>query len=266
MSLIITLTGMSTSGKSTLAKALSAVDHFQEAVSVTTRAMRPGEINGVDYHFVSEAQFNDYVAQGVLLEHVRSHHAGYGVPAFEVENILAEGKSPVLVLEPMGVQAIHRVALERDYRFLSVYVHTDLTTIMQRFLDRIHGQIELGRDVNYGQEAKRLHTMLGIEKQWANAWPWDLTLLNLHQNNGLEKAVDDFTRYHKQALNFHAEPGAELLATQAANGKSIEELQGIIEHTVKEGHDAHVFNNKLIDSGNRNLNRHKMEVPTPSYS
>jgi len=266
MSLIITLTGMSTSGKSTLAKALSSVKHFQEAVSVTTRAMRPGETNGVDYHFVSDTQFNDYVSQGALLEHVRSHHAGYGVPAFEVENILAEGKSPVLVLEPMGVQAIHRVALERDYRFLSVYVHTDVITIMQRFLDRIHGQIELGRDVNYGQEAKRLHTMLGIEKHWASAWPWDLTLINLHQNNGLQKAVEDFTHYHSQAINFQPEPGAQLLTAQAENCKTIEELQAIIESSVKEGHDAHIFNKKLIDNGNRNLNRHKMEIPTPSYS
>ena len=259
MSLIITLTGMSTSGKSTLAKALSASQHFSEAVSVTTRAMRPGEVNGVDYHFISNDQFDRYVEQGVLLEHVRSHHAAYGVPAFEVENILAQGKSPVLVLEPMGVQAIHQVALDRNYNFLSVYVHTDLITIMQRFLDRIHGQVELGREVNYGQEAKRLHTMLGVEKQWAHAWPWDMTLLNLHQHNGLEVALGDFEGYHHHANSFQAEPGACLRPAGEVMGKGIDELERVIRQTISMNHDATLFSNKLIDGGNRNLNRHKME-------
>lgn len=259
MSLIITLTGMSTSGKSTLAKALSGSENFQEAVSVTTRAMRPGEVNGVDYHFISNDQFDQYVEQGVLLEHVRSHHAAYGVPAFEVENILAQGKSPVLVLEPMGVQAIHRVALEREYSFLSVYVHTDLTTIMQRFLDRIHGQIELGREVNYTQETKRLHTMLGVEKQWAHAWPWDMTLINLHQHNGLETALGDFEGYHRYAASFQAEPGASLSTVNAAPCKNMDELEKIIRQAISLKHDASLFSNKLIDSGNRNLNKHKME-------
>jgi guanylate kinase len=264
MSLIITLTGMSTSGKSTLAKTLSQSVNFQEAVSVTTRQIRPGEINGVDYHFISNDQFDQYVQQGALLEHVRSHHAAYGVPAFEVENILAQGKSPVLVLEPMGVQAIHRVAQERDYNFLSVYVHTDMLTIMDRFLKRIHGQLELGKEVNYSQEAKRLHTMLNVEKQWAHVWPWDMTLINLHQENGLEFALNDFEGYHQQSSLFCAMPGASLDLGAHKGEKSIEELEKTIRLVIGNGYDASFFHNKLIESSNSNSAKHKMVDIEPS--
>lgn len=264
MSLIITLTGMSTSGKSTLAKALSQSANFQEAVSVTTRQMRPGEINGVDYHFISNEQFDQYVEQGVLLEHVRSHHAAYGVPAFEVENILSQGKSPVLVLEPMGVRAIHQVARQRDYNFLSVYVHTDMLTIMDRFLKRVHGQLELGKDVNYSQEAKRLQTMLNIEKQWAYAWPWDMTLINLHQENSLETALQDFEGYHQQASHFLALPGATLESSTRRPGKSLDELEKTIRLVIGSGYDAAFFHNQLIDSGNNISARHKMVDIEPS--
>jgi guanylate kinase len=233
MSLIITLTGMSTSGKSTLAKSLSASDHFSEAVSVTTRPMRPGEVDGVDYHFVTDDQFNEYVEQGVLLEHVRSHHAAYGVPAFEVDKILAQGKSPVLVLEPVGVQSIHAVAKARGYNFMAAYVHTDIAIIMNRFANRIHQQITLGKDVNYNQEAKRLHTILTIEKTWVDVWPWDLTLLNLHRDNNLEGCLSDFSQYHSASSGFGAVDSQLSTSVPVPSCKKPQELALLIELAIK---------------------------------
>lgn len=241
MSLIITLTGMSTSGKSTLAKSLSASENFSEAVSVTTRAMRPGEVHGVDYYFVSDQEFDKYVEQGVLLEHVRSHHAAYGVPAFEVDKILAQGKSPVLVLEPIGVQSIHAVAKTRGYNFMAAYVHTDIATIMGRFTDRIHQQIALGKDVNYAQEAKRLHTMLTIEKTWADVWPWDLTLLNLHRDNNLESCLNDFNQYHGSSSGFGAVDAQLDTAVPVPSCKRPQELAFLIERAINSKMPAEVF-------------------------
>ncbi|WOF81329.1 guanylate kinase (plasmid) [Pseudomonas sp. FeN3W] len=196
MSLIITLTGMSTSGKSTLAKAMSSREGFKEAVSVTTRPMRPGEIHGVDYYFVNDDEFNKYVAEGVLLEHVRSHHAAYGVPAFEVENILAEGKSPVIVLEPIGVQAMYQVAKDKGYNFMSGFVCTDMLTIFHRFFNRIDKQLSLNKPVDYLGEAKRLHTILTIERSWSWAWPWDKLMTDLHQGDNLIKQVNELESLH----------------------------------------------------------------------
>jgi guanylate kinase len=202
MSIILTLTGMSTSGKSTLAKALTSTGVYSEAVSVTTRQMRPGEVNGQDYHFVSQDTFDDYVRKGMMLEHVTSHHASYGVPSFEVERIRSAGKSVVMVLEPEGVSSIHRIALSNNDSFISAFVHVDIKTLLERFFIRINAAITSGKIPDYSQEAKRLHVMLSQERAWVGRWDWDLTMMHLHKDNNLESSVDSLIKYHYSASLF----------------------------------------------------------------
>lgn len=202
MSLILTLTGMSTCGKSTLAKALTATGAYAEAVSVTTRDMRPGEVNGKDYHFVTQEVFDQYVRDGQLLEHVKSHHACYGVPAFEVDRIQAAGMSVVMVLEPEGVSSIQKIALERDENFIAAFVHVNTQVLIERFFLRIEQAQAAGKAVSYDQEAKRLHVMFSKERGWSGRFDWDMTLMNLHQGNNLAAAVDQFVDFHEKSQAF----------------------------------------------------------------
>ncbi|MBD8089300.1 guanylate kinase [Pseudomonas fluorescens] len=179
--MIITLSGMSTSGKTYLAKALSDMPQFSKAVSVTTRPMRDGEADGVDYHFVSTDEFKALIDKGEFLEYEASHKAMYGTAAFEVERILARGSSAVLVLEPEGVVSMERIAKERGLPFVSVYIETSMPVIMERFVtERMFKEMETRGIIDFQAHADRLDVILSKESLWPGRKNWDLVLKDLH--------------------------------------------------------------------------------------
>lgn len=78
------------------------------AVSATTRPPRPGEVDGVDYHFLAEPDFARRVASGDFLEHVTYAGRRYGTLRSEVERHLDAGCSVVLELELRGARAVRQ--------------------------------------------------------------------------------------------------------------------------------------------------------------
>ncbi len=244
MSMIVTLTGMSTSGKSTFAKMLSSTECYSEAVSVTTRKMRPGEVDGKDYYFVTQEQFDALVDEGKLLEHVRSHHACYGVPASEVDRIKSEGKSAVIVLEPEGVASIHKLAMEKSENFLSVFVSVDPEILGNRFIDRILKQIESGKPFDPEAEARRLHVMISQELDWHSRWNWDIKLNNLHMDDKLSIERIVFCNYHKQSSLFSPMP-ASLKESVSRDCLNIEELIHPIKKAVEGKINSEMFSKKV---------------------
>jgi guanylate kinase len=82
------------------------------SVSVTTRKPRPGEVDGVDYHFVSDADFDRMIADGELLEWAYIHGGTHrsGTPCAPIERRLAEGRPALLELDLQGARAV-RAAL-----------------------------------------------------------------------------------------------------------------------------------------------------------
>jgi len=104
---LFVLSGPSGVGKSTvLGRVRSLMPGLWYSVSVTTRPRRPGEVDGVNYHFVSRQQFAELVAQGQLLEH--AHFAGnhYGTPRAAVEQRLAAGQDVLLEIEVQGARQV----------------------------------------------------------------------------------------------------------------------------------------------------------------
>ena len=109
--LLYVLSSPSGAGKSTVARMLlEADDNITMSVSATTRPKRPGEVDGVDYHFVDVPTFKDMVGDGAFLEwaHVFDHR--YGTPRAPVDAILATGRDVLFDIDWQGAQQLFQQA------------------------------------------------------------------------------------------------------------------------------------------------------------
>lgn len=112
--LCLVIAAPSGAGKSTVARALLATEpELSPSVSVTTRAPRPGERDGVHYHFRGEAEFEAMAAAGELLEWARVFRNCYGTPRAPVEQALAAGRDVVFDVDWQGHRQL-RAALPGD--------------------------------------------------------------------------------------------------------------------------------------------------------
>ncbi|MBK8475014.1 MAG: guanylate kinase [Opitutaceae bacterium] len=112
---LLVLAGPAGSGKTTLSERLVAEQPgVERVVTATTRSMRPGEINGVHYHFLSEAQFDEALARGEFLEWACVHGRNrYGTLRRAVVDRLAAGMNLVIAIDVQGVRSV-RAAAEKD--------------------------------------------------------------------------------------------------------------------------------------------------------
>jgi guanylate kinase len=103
------LSGPSGVGKrSVIAEVRASHPQVWLSVSVTTRRPRPGEVDGVDYHFVDDAEFDRLVAEGALLEHALFAGHRYGTPRAPIEQRLAAGLPALLEVELQGARQVRR--------------------------------------------------------------------------------------------------------------------------------------------------------------
>ncbi len=104
---IMVLSSPSGAGKTTLTHRLLQTDPgLSLSVSVTTRARRPNEVEGVAYHFIDRATFDHMVEERQLLEHATVFGNSYGTPRAPVEQVLGEGREIVSDLDWQGTQQL----------------------------------------------------------------------------------------------------------------------------------------------------------------
>ena len=118
--LLIVFSGLSGVGKGTILAELMKMEDLNLAysVSMTTRDPRPGEVDGVNYFFVSKKRFLEAVKNGELLEHARFVDNDYGTPKAYVDEQRQLGKNVVLEIEIKGARQI----MEKCPDSLSIYI------------------------------------------------------------------------------------------------------------------------------------------------
>lgn len=101
--MLLVISGPSGAGKGTLFKRLLAEDETMTfSVSYATRDPRPGEVDGKDYHFVTNAEFDQMVEKNGFLEYATVHDNRYGTPAQPVLEAIEKGLNMVLDIDPQG--------------------------------------------------------------------------------------------------------------------------------------------------------------------
>jgi guanylate kinase len=118
--LMFVLSSPSGAGKTTLSRRLLAEDRSVElSISVTTRAQRPGEVDGRDYHFIDRKRFDTMIEQGELLEWAEVFGNCYGTPRKPVQQALEAGRDVLFDIDWQGTQQLREKA-GRD--LVSVFV------------------------------------------------------------------------------------------------------------------------------------------------
>jgi guanylate kinase len=117
---VFVITGPSGVGKGTLIRALlERLPQLELSVSATTRPPRPGERDGVDYHFLTREQFDRAVANGEFVEHAAYSGHRYGTLRSELDRRLARGVPVVLEIEVQGARQVRRAVPEAEAVFIA---------------------------------------------------------------------------------------------------------------------------------------------------
>lgn len=120
MATVFVVTGPSGVGKGTLIQELRRrMPELALSVSATTRAPRPGEVEGVSYHFLDDAEFSDRIERGDFLEWAEYSGNRYGTLKSEVESHLAAGRSVLLEIEVAGARQIRQTMPEAVRIFIA---------------------------------------------------------------------------------------------------------------------------------------------------
>ena len=133
--ILVILSGPSGVGKTTVAALLLRRPAFRRVVTATTRAPRGDERDGVDYHFLVLAEFQDGIRQGRFLEHATVHGQLYGTPREEVERYIRGGHVVLLNVDVQGARQIREVEL--PFAVVSVFLlPPDMEELERRLRER----------------------------------------------------------------------------------------------------------------------------------
>lgn len=150
---LFTVSAPSGAGKTSLVSALvRSCEALKVSVSHTTRPQRPGETNGCNYHFISEASFLEMLGRTEFLEHARVFGNLYGTSQAWVEQQLAAGTDVILEIDWQGAQQIKRQLPASRSIFI---LPPSLATLQQRLTSR--GQDE--SDVIEGRMSEAIQEM-----------------------------------------------------------------------------------------------------------
>ena len=164
--LMFVLSSPSGAGKTTLSRLLiERMPGLKMSVSATTRAKRPGEVEGRDYLFVDKARFEDMVKRNELLEWATVFDNRYGTPRAPVETALSKGEDVLFDIDWQGTQQLREKA-RADV--VSVFILPPSAADLEK---RLHSRAQDSREVIRGRMSRASHEM----SHWAE---YDYIVIN----------------------------------------------------------------------------------------
>jgi len=147
---------------------------FHYAVTATTRRRRPGEIDGVHYHFLERERFEQLVEQGEFLEHAVVYGNLYGVPKQRVRSALAQGQSVIIKVDVQGARTIREIVPEAVLIFIAP---PSMSELLHRLRDR--------KSDDFDVVIRRLNT---ATQELTAAWEFDYLIFN--ETDRLDETVE----------------------------------------------------------------------------
>jgi guanylate kinase len=164
--LMFVLSSPSGAGKTTLSRLLiDKMPGLKMSVSATTRPMRPGEVDGRDYHFIDKARFDDMSKRNELLESATVFDNRYGTPRAPVEAALSAGQDVLFDIDWQGTQQLREKA--RD-DVVSVFILPPSAADLEK---RLHSRAQDSHEVIRGRMSRASHEM----SHWAE---YDYIVIN----------------------------------------------------------------------------------------
>ena len=197
--MIVVLVGESGSGKSTIANLIQERDpSFSKIITYTTRPMRDGEADGVDYHFVSEEEFSRMERNGEFFESASYRGWRYGSASADYD----DGKDHVVVLTPHGYRGLKRRQQNSSWlhhtRVIGIYLDVDRRSRVIKLLERgddideayRRSLSDAGQFDGFEDETEYKITNNGYEKSIEEVWDIATTIINVNKRS---------ERVHRQA-------------------------------------------------------------------
>lgn len=184
MSLLLTITGPSCSGKTTLLQLLCEKYGFSQILSTMTRPIRPGEVEGIHGYFVSKERFAELVDSGEMSQHINFSGELYGSTWAEVERIVDMGRTPSVIVEPNGVPQYGAIAEKLGLQKVSIYVQSRVESLVDRYCRRRLGEVVSAEEDTY--HAKRLASIMSEYENWSTAAEYDHFIENCGTVEGLD--------------------------------------------------------------------------------
>lgn len=172
---MLVLSSPSGAGKTSIATKILEVDKtVNVSISVTTRTMRPGEKEGIDYFFVSKEKFQDMLKNNELLEHADVFENSYGTPRQYVFDTLSNGKDIIFDIDWQGTQQLAQLA---RVDLVSIFI---LPPSLMELEKRLNSRAQDSQDVIIN----RMKEASNEVSHWAE---YDYVIVNENLNKSVEQ-------------------------------------------------------------------------------
>lgn len=174
--LMFVLSSPSGAGKTTITRSLLQNNkNLELSISATTRARRPGEVDGQDYYFVDIPQFNAMIENGEMLEHAKVFGNYYGTPKQPVEEALSRGNDIIFDIDWQGTQQLREIV---PFDLVTVFILPPSSKELER---RLRGRAQDSEEIIR-------HRMDKASDEMTHYSEYDYVLINKDFETAIEQA------------------------------------------------------------------------------